>query len=508
MDAHRLSVIVIIIGLSLSTAKAKKCDRKLEYKEMTHFKVIQDFVEHCRIKTLTDLLEHFPAELKRRYSLIHHSKALGHASAKFPRIMYSGDQSLLTLSHSSFTKGKDNQLLEMMEFTKDHQFRFQFIEFNRRGLRRAQFSEINPAKCLACHRNRDIGANQPIWGQYPFWPGVYGSMTDKHTFVFDPNGEVPYPTKDLYYPLIEQKAYDQLVKPQIGKKGGFKHLNPQIDDKKERLRFRTGFGPSSDLHDLTNQANLKAFSNLMQEKGIKQQAYRYYIMGIGCLDEMYYAKYPNFKYGDEYSTEEFHAYLKKLLTDDNISKLMDFYARSQGISDYQLDELFAHLKDYIKTSIAQGVQSNIQSICKDHKNLAKSLNVRPDSCEDIKKFMLDDFEGINYLQNGQWAHTALSYLFFKYHGVPYERWWHDRIKLGHYSNNLNFGNDLNQAAFQVFDFKTSDPSLYELLKKNSGSFWPIVGDRVSFAFRLSERPQFKAVCKDIIEAKSRKHTQL
>ena len=128
------------------------------------------------VTTLERALELLPAALRSRYALVFSSRSLQGASYPEPRAVLFGNDArfIVTFNGNAGQPGFDT--LEIMEFDgQGGRFAFREIRFPEGGAqpaRGAVVSEVNPAKCSACH-GRPL---RPIWDTFPTWPGAYGEQ--------------------------------------------------------------------------------------------------------------------------------------------------------------------------------------------------------------------------------------------------------------------------------------------------------------------------------------------
>ena len=89
--------------------------------------------------------------------------------------MFSREDEFVITFNSDPSQEGGNQL-EMMEFDREKRaFKFFEVDFDRPPLE--ALSEVNPGKCLFCHREDP----RPNWDNYFFWRGMYGGDDDKFT---------------------------------------------------------------------------------------------------------------------------------------------------------------------------------------------------------------------------------------------------------------------------------------------------------------------------------------
>jgi hypothetical protein len=133
-----------------------------------------------------------PKSYRRHFSMVHRSFSIQKATPLAPRvIMYGTDAKLMmTFNGGHDFEGKamaGGDSIEIIEWnTQKKTWDFSEITFdsNKRALH-----NTNPQKCVMCHAGtpkpvdfKNIGLYKdklkPIFPQYPFWPGFYGSVND------------------------------------------------------------------------------------------------------------------------------------------------------------------------------------------------------------------------------------------------------------------------------------------------------------------------------------------
>ncbi|MEQ1724057.1 MAG: hypothetical protein ABL930_12850, partial [Pseudobdellovibrio sp.] len=134
----------------------------------------------------TDAIDSFitllPENYRRHFSLVHRSFSIQKASPMSPRvIMYGPDAKLMM----TFNEG--DQAVELIEWnTNAKTWDFSELKFD---AQKRLVQENHPAKCVMCHAGtpKPVDMNnieayrgklKPIFPQYPFWPGFYGSVND------------------------------------------------------------------------------------------------------------------------------------------------------------------------------------------------------------------------------------------------------------------------------------------------------------------------------------------
>lgn len=135
---------------------------------------LKKLISSQNITSIEELLPKLPSQYLQNYNLIYNSRSLQGASFTNPRVLMFGSNASLIMTFNGSEDQNNFNNLELMQFDKEKRtFNFQDIEFE---LGKApKFSKKNPESCLKCHGQDP----KPIWDNYPFWPGVYGSSEDR-----------------------------------------------------------------------------------------------------------------------------------------------------------------------------------------------------------------------------------------------------------------------------------------------------------------------------------------
>lgn len=137
-------------------------------------------------------LSALPKSYRRHFTMVHKSFSIQRASPLSPRvIMYGPDAKvIMTFNAGKETDGKPldgGNSIEVIEWNASQKtWDFSEMTFDQSNRLRV---ENNPAKCVMCHAGtpkpvnfKNVGLYQgklkPIFPQYPFWPGFYGSVND------------------------------------------------------------------------------------------------------------------------------------------------------------------------------------------------------------------------------------------------------------------------------------------------------------------------------------------
>lgn len=140
------------------------------------------------------------------YVLGYRSRSLQKSSPTHPRALTFNKNADLVISFNGNPEHKGYKNLELMHFNHDTKS-FEFFEMSFAN-RRAQLSEVNPKKCLACHQSsaRTDVDPRPNWEPYNVWSGFYGSLDD-NTELFK-NGFEREPGFD---PILDQVLVQEIT---------------------------------------------------------------------------------------------------------------------------------------------------------------------------------------------------------------------------------------------------------------------------------------------------------
>lgn len=132
-----------------------------------------------------DPIDHFlsalPSTYRLHFTMVHRSFSPQKATPQAPRVILFGPDSKVIMAFNS-----TDPSIELIEWNGEKtQWDFSELNFKEGQIVR----ENNPAKCIMCHagtpkpldtKNREVfsKALKPIFPQYPFWPGFYGSAND------------------------------------------------------------------------------------------------------------------------------------------------------------------------------------------------------------------------------------------------------------------------------------------------------------------------------------------
>ena len=137
-------------------------------------RLVQAIAEQ-RVTTVERALELVPHSSRSHFALVFSSRSLQEASFSDPRAVLFGSDARFVVTFNGRADQRGFDALEIMEFDdQGNRFAFREIVFPEGSARGegAVVSEMNPAKCSACHGQ----PLRPVWDTYPTWPGAYGEQ--------------------------------------------------------------------------------------------------------------------------------------------------------------------------------------------------------------------------------------------------------------------------------------------------------------------------------------------
>jgi hypothetical protein len=141
---------------------------------------------------IDQVLSLLPKGYRSHYTMVHRSYSIQHATPMSPRVILFGKDAQLVMTFNAGVnergeKQNGGNSLEIMSWdVREKTWDFSEVTFEPTG--RALLNE-NPQKCALCHAGTPKPINlknieayrgklKPIFPQYPFWPGFYGSVND------------------------------------------------------------------------------------------------------------------------------------------------------------------------------------------------------------------------------------------------------------------------------------------------------------------------------------------
>lgn len=134
---------------------------------------LETLIKDHHIGSIEELLLFLPLWTKSNYTLLFYSRSQQEASFQKPRAIIYTPLGDFLASFNDPTMPGGNIFETIFVNKKTFEFEFREIVF-KDG--KAEFSKVNPSKCVACHHGRDL---KPNWDEYPFWLGAYGMLHDE-----------------------------------------------------------------------------------------------------------------------------------------------------------------------------------------------------------------------------------------------------------------------------------------------------------------------------------------
>jgi hypothetical protein len=247
--------LTFILAFSAALAQAPTPSPTHKYTDYTYEKMVQDIRTH-NIRSVDQLTEILPAELRSYYVLMYESRSLMSATYEEPRVILRGIGSKFILSFNGETSTRRSDSVELIQYRDQTQsFEFREVTFPTPAnqLTDVAFSEPNPKRCLGCHRSDP----RPNWEHYSQWPGAYGGHDDDNL-------------EPQFHPFLasvpNMKRYRHLLnlKEQFADGGA---LNRIVGQNNQQL-----------LHELAI-LNYQRIIRLMKSSGIYNQ-YKYALLGM------------------------------------------------------------------------------------------------------------------------------------------------------------------------------------------------------------------------------------
>lgn len=132
---------------------------------------MRQLIESRHIRSIATLVAALPESYIAHHALMFDSRSPQEATFENPRAVVYGSDATFVIAFNGTPSQRGYAALDTMEFDrKAARFVFREIVFPEGTAEEPQFSEDNPASCLACHGSPP----RPIWDAYPLWPGAYG----------------------------------------------------------------------------------------------------------------------------------------------------------------------------------------------------------------------------------------------------------------------------------------------------------------------------------------------
>lgn len=504
-----LNSIFIFVFLT-RLANAQNCPENPIFERYVTINSLEELIKNCQIKDIDSFLSKLPEDFKRRYTLLYRTKALGIASAEYPRIMLSGFGNYLTLSIGSDLGHKSSFSLEMMEYsnlTKD--FSFKFINFDPEGKNSPRISNLNPALCMQCHDNSAIGKRTALWEDDPIWPGVYGSSVDRFDYIEQLN----LPGQQFNYALTEDAAFKKYIVPKLGTQERFKHLASNLFHQNGDLySFRSAKRLFWQLDRHSRASHLDSFIKHIAKRNISEEKVKYFLLGTTmCIPEI-------LNPDQDYNSQKFIEKLQTLLPQKTIDKMFLKIRKKHNINTNDHLQIAQWLMKMFEQKLKIRFNRVYNENCRNMNSLNQEFGIPPlSNCSEI---MNDAFLGYpkdrdfweNYATN-QAPHISHNYLmlymFFSFLDYPFEHWSMTKETFSGYSTSYNLPMDLQQALLAQFNFKQSDVEIHDYYEQYNvvGTFYRSSSDLPKFPiFQFQANKFLNDFCPNSILKKSKMFT--
>jgi len=158
----RIRTVCLCLAIALSASA-----RAAEFR----FDSMRELIESSGIRSVDELVQALPPDLRAHYTLVFASRSLQAASPANPRAILFGSDAEFIVTFNGDPAERGNSVVETMEFdARNNKFLFREIQFPADKDGPVSISEANSARCVACHGE----PARPVWDTAPFWPGVYG----------------------------------------------------------------------------------------------------------------------------------------------------------------------------------------------------------------------------------------------------------------------------------------------------------------------------------------------
>ncbi len=505
-------VVSFILFLSSLLAFSNDCGIS-DYKKFEEFSQLKKVVKDCEIQSVEDLIKKLPTELKKRRSLVYKSRGLGFASPEFPRVIYHGWNSSLTITHGTNKDADSFNTVEIAEYNKEKKdFDFRFIQFSDSG-NETHFSHTNPRKCMACHHNKKMNKNQLFWGITPFWNGMYGSIPDKHWWL-EP---LPTPGVELPYFNGEKVAYEKFIAPNIGKEGSsILGLLPQsIHSVESNNWFRTGLKPYYTMAQLHAMTYMDSFKQSLNKQGVALEKAKYYLLyANNCIKE------PEFK--EKYTDQQIFGFHKPFVSEESFKKMLSKIATKHNFNSEKPNEILVSLREFIRGKVKQNYEGELKKNCNDQNNLyyvsgsdktleCSKLFDKP--FEEHSEFG-DIYKNSEFFSDHTETHFMYLYIMFNYFDFPFEYVSSmDRLVFNGFGANHDLGADIQYPIVKNFNFEETDKDIYDFIVENAleppypnRDFPSLIFDEVPIANGKKVEEYFEKTACKVLAEKSLLHT--
>lgn len=171
-------VVFASTATALDTYQLANKESKIDTKDFAHLQSLVATKSFASPEAFLTTWKSERPDFFDNYILGYRSRSLQKSTPMYPRAIIFNKNADLVMSFNGHKEHKGFNNLEMMRFNHDGKA-FEFYEMSFSG-GKAQLSEVNPKKCLACHQSMARGNvdPRPNWEPYNNWPGFYGSLDD------------------------------------------------------------------------------------------------------------------------------------------------------------------------------------------------------------------------------------------------------------------------------------------------------------------------------------------
>ncbi len=207
------------------------------------FDTLRQRIVDTGARSIEDVIASLPASLRSRYVLMHESRSVQEATYRDPRVLLYTEDAKFVLAFNGDPAEAGHLALETLEFNDDAGvFRLREVTFpsETAGPTHALFSDVNPPRCLSCHRDEP----QPIWDEYPEWPGAYGAVDRRRPNAEEAMGMASFLAgrrqNPRYSPLLDAESFAVQPLPSAEAYEGREHpsRNADFGAKLQRLAYR------------------------------------------------------------------------------------------------------------------------------------------------------------------------------------------------------------------------------------------------------------------------------
>ena len=180
---------------------------------------MQAFVQSNQIKSIEQLLNHFPNHFRTNFSLVEHTKATGQSNLEFPRIVLFGSDGRFLLNVGTKPDDPMYNKLDVAELNiQSGHWEFSVFDFDHSPPKLIR----NDPSCVECHGSEN---SRPVWGDFQEWTGVFGDSV-----IDGPRPEALDDThavkmNEIYLGKGGSARFDFLIwKPALMHRGGFREI--------------------------------------------------------------------------------------------------------------------------------------------------------------------------------------------------------------------------------------------------------------------------------------------